>query len=144
VRPERLLAAAPLVLRFAPDRRRALRGSVQPGAGAGLIRSASRFVTASKTTGPIEATSAARSLAIYRTRLADLLARAEIVAQDESAEIYLAVSALVERLSGDLIRLYDDLERGALAQSDRVTVPASMSSPMARRSRAIPIKLFAR
>jgi hypothetical protein len=50
------------------------------------------------------------------------LARAEIVAQDESAEIRLDVSALVERLSGDLIRLYDDLERGALAQSDRVNV----------------------
>lgn len=79
-------------------------------------------MTASKTTGPIEATSAARSLAIYRTRLAELLARAEIVAQDESAEIRLDVSALVERLSGDLIRLYDDLERGALAQSDRVNV----------------------
>src|SRR5258706_16321650 len=40
VRPERLLAAAPLVLRFAPDRRRAARGSVQPGAGAGLSNSA--------------------------------------------------------------------------------------------------------
>jgi len=38
VRPERLLAAAPLVLRFAPDRRRALRGSVQPGS-AGLSNS---------------------------------------------------------------------------------------------------------
>jgi hypothetical protein len=37
-RPERLLAAAPLVLRFAPDRRRALRGSVQPGS-AGLSNS---------------------------------------------------------------------------------------------------------
>jgi hypothetical protein len=79
-------------------------------------------VTASKTTGPIEATSAARSLVIYRTRLADLLARAEIVAQDESSEIHLAVSALVDRLSCDLVRLYDDLERGALAQSDRVIV----------------------
>jgi hypothetical protein len=79
-------------------------------------------VTTSKTAGPTEATPAARSLAIYRTRLADLLARAETVAQDGSAEIHLAVSALVERLSGDLIRLYDDLERGALAQSDRITV----------------------
>jgi len=34
-RPDGLLAAAPLVLRFAPDRRRALRGSVQPGAAPG-------------------------------------------------------------------------------------------------------------
>jgi len=39
-RPERLLAATPLVLRFAPDRRRAVRGSVQPGADAGLSNSA--------------------------------------------------------------------------------------------------------
>jgi len=34
-RPDGLLAAAPLVLRFAPDRRRALRGDVQPGAAPG-------------------------------------------------------------------------------------------------------------
>ena len=40
VRLERLLAATPLVLRCAPDRRRATRGSVQPGADAGLSNSA--------------------------------------------------------------------------------------------------------
>src|ERR1019366_917172 len=40
VRPERLLAASPLVLRFATDRRCAARGSVQPGADAGLSNSA--------------------------------------------------------------------------------------------------------
>jgi hypothetical protein len=80
------------------------------------------FVTTSKTAGPTEATPAARTLAIYRARLADLLASAETVAQNGNAEIHFAVSTLVERLSGDLIRLYDDLERGALGQSDRVTV----------------------
>ena len=40
-RPERLLRGLrPLVLRFAPDSRRALRGSVQSGADAGLSNSA--------------------------------------------------------------------------------------------------------
>jgi hypothetical protein len=79
-------------------------------------------VTTSKTTAPIEATPAARTLAIHRARLADLLAKAETAAQNGNAEIHFAVSTLIERLSGDLIRLYDDLERGALAHSDRVTV----------------------
>jgi hypothetical protein len=58
VRPERLLAAAPLVLRFAPDRRRALRGSVQPGADAGLSNSACLFAGSSnfgqRTAGIVE------------------------------------------------------------------------------------------
>jgi len=81
-----------------------------------------RPTTTSKTTAPIEATPAARTLAIHRARLADLLAKAETAAQNGIAEIHFAVSTLIERLSGDLIRLYDDLERGALAHSDRVTV----------------------
>jgi hypothetical protein len=59
---------------------------------------------------------------MYRTRLTDLLARAETVVQNGDAEIHFTVSTLVDRLSGDLIRLYDDSLRGALTQSDRVTV----------------------
>ena len=74
------------------------------------------------TTCSSEVTPAARTLAIYRTRLTDLLARTETAAQNGNVEIHFAVSTLVERLSVDLIRLYDDSERGALAQSDRVTV----------------------
>src|SRR5271165_3387251 len=84
-----------------------------------------RFVITSKTTLPIEPTPAARALAIYRTSLADILVKAETVPAG-NAEIHFAVSALIERLSGDLIRLYDDLERGALAQSDRATVMPSL------------------
>lgn len=70
-------------------------------------------------------TPAARTLAVYRTRLADLLVKAETV-QEGNTEIHFAVSALIERLSGDLIRLYGDLERGALAPSDRATVMPSL------------------
>jgi len=79
-------------------------------------------------TDPAEATPAARTLAIYRTRLADLLVRAETAAQNGNTEIHFAVSTLVERLSGDLIRLYDDSQRGALADSDRVTVVPTLES----------------
>jgi hypothetical protein len=79
-------------------------------------------LTGIKTTGPTEATPAARILAIYQARLADLLAKAETGAHNGSAEIHFAVRTLVERLSVDLIRLYDDSHRGVLAQSDRVTV----------------------
>jgi hypothetical protein len=70
----------------------------------------------------IEATPAARSLAIYRARLAVLLARADVAAQNGEAEIHFTVSTLVDRLSGDLMRLYDDSQRGALSPSDRATV----------------------
>jgi hypothetical protein len=69
-----------------------------------------------------EATPAARILAIYRTRLTDLLARAETTAQNGDAEIHFTVSTLVDRLSSDLMRLYDDCQRGALTQSDRIAV----------------------
>jgi hypothetical protein len=85
-------------------------------------------VTTKITTSPTEVTPAARTLEIYRTRLADLLAKDETVAQNGNAEIHFAVSALVERLSADLIRLYDDSQRGALAQSDRVTVVPTFES----------------
>jgi hypothetical protein len=71
--------------------------------------------------GSARATPAAQTLAGYRTRLMDLLMRAESC-QREDAEIHFAVSRLVDRLSLDLIDLYDDLARGALAQADRVTV----------------------
>ena len=80
------------------------------------------------TTSPSEVTPAARTLAIYRTRLTDLLARTETAAQNGNVEIHFAVSTLVERLSGDLIRLYDDSERGVLTQSDRVTVLPTLES----------------
>ena len=79
----------------------------------------------SKTTGPMEATAAAQALVFYRTRLADLLVKTEL-APDGNVEIHLAVSALIERLSGDLIRLYDDLERGALGEGDRAIVMPSL------------------
>jgi hypothetical protein len=82
-------------------------------------------VTTSKTTDPTAATPAAQTLALYRRRVADLLVKAE-TAKEGNAEIHFAVSVLIERLSGDLIRLYDDLQRGALAQSDRVTVMPSL------------------
>lgn len=75
-----------------------------------------RSATTSKTTGPTEATPAARTVAIYRTQLADLLAQAETAAQDGSAAIHFDVGRLVERLCADLIRLYDDSQRGALAK----------------------------
>jgi hypothetical protein len=69
-----------------------------------------------------EATPAARTLAVYRTRLSDLLVRAETAAQNGEAEIHFTVSTLVDRLSGDLMRLYDDSQRGALTPSDRTYV----------------------
>src|ERR1700688_2381121 len=72
-------------------------------------------------TSAAESTLAVRTLEIYRTRLADLLVRTESVGQNGDVEIHLAVGALVNQLSVDLIRLYDDLARGALAQSDRVS-----------------------
>jgi hypothetical protein len=81
-----------------------------------------QFVTTRKTVGPAEATPAARMLASYRTRLAELLARAETAGQNGNPDIHLAVGALVERLSFDLIQLYDHSERGLLAESDRITV----------------------
>jgi hypothetical protein len=84
--------------------------------------------TTSKTTSPTEATPAARTLAIYRTQLADLLAQAETAAQDGSAKTHFDVGRLVERLSADLIRLYDDSQRGALAQSDRLAVLPTLES----------------
>jgi len=61
-------------------------------------------------------------------RLADLSARAETAAQNGSAEIHFAVSRLLERLTVDLIRLYDDSQRGLLAQTDRVTVVPTLES----------------
>ena len=85
-------------------------------------------MTTKITTSPTEVTPAPRTLEIYRTQLADLLAKDETVAQNGNAEIHFAVSALVERLSADLIRLYDDSQRGALAQSDRVTVVPTFES----------------
>jgi hypothetical protein len=69
-----------------------------------------------------EATPAARMLDIYRSRLAELLARAETAALNGDAEIHFTVSTLVDRLSGDLMRLYDESQRGLLTQSDRATV----------------------
>jgi hypothetical protein len=74
------------------------------------------------TSSSAEATPAARTLAIYRSRLAELLARAETAAQNGDAEIHFTVSTLVDRLSGDLMRLYDESQRGVLTQSDRATV----------------------
>jgi hypothetical protein len=70
----------------------------------------------------IEATPAARVLAMYRTRLAVLLARADIAVQNGEAEIHFTVNTLVDRLSADLMRLYDESQRGALSSSDRDTV----------------------
>jgi hypothetical protein len=78
-------------------------------------------VTTKNATSAAESTLAVRTLEIYRTQLADLLFRTESVGQNGDAEIQLAVGALVDQLSVDLIRLYDDLVRGALAQSDRVS-----------------------
>jgi hypothetical protein len=69
-----------------------------------------------------EATPAARTLAIYRSRLAELLTRAETAAQNGDAEIHFTVSTLVDGLSGDLMRLYDEAQRGVLTQSDRAIV----------------------
>jgi hypothetical protein len=74
------------------------------------------------TSSASEATPAARTLAIYRSRLAELLTRAETAAQNGDAEIHFTVSTLVDRLSGDLMRLYDESQRGVLTQSDRATV----------------------
>jgi hypothetical protein len=74
------------------------------------------------TSSSAEATPAARTLAIYRSRLAELLARAETAAQNGDTEIHFTVSTLVDRLSGDLMRLYDESQRGVLTQSDRATV----------------------
>ena len=78
-------------------------------------------MTTKNATSAAESTLAVRTLEIYRTRLADLLVRTESVGQNGDVEIHLAVDALVDQLSVDLIRLYDDLARGALAQSDRVS-----------------------
>lgn len=77
---------------------------------------------------PAEVTPAARTLAIYQTQLAELLARAERAAQTGDSEIHFAVNTLVERLSGDLIRLYDDSQRGALTHSDLATVVPTLES----------------
>jgi hypothetical protein len=74
------------------------------------------------TSNSTETTSAARTLAIYRSRLAELLVRAETAAQNGDAEIHFTVSTLVDRLSGDLMRLYDESQRGVLTQSDRTIV----------------------
>jgi hypothetical protein len=74
------------------------------------------------TSNSAEATSAARTLATYRSRLAELLARAETDAQNDDAEIHFTVSTLVDRLSSDLMRLYDESQRGLLTQSDLATV----------------------
>jgi len=74
------------------------------------------------TSNSAEATTAARTLAIYRSRLAELLTRAETAAQNGDAEIHFTVSTLVDRLSSDLMRLYDESQRGVLTHSDRATV----------------------
>ena len=62
-----------------------------------------RFVTTQEPASPTEATPAARTLAICRTRLTDLLAKAQTTAPQRDAEIHFEVTAPVERLSGDLI-----------------------------------------
>ena len=79
-------------------------------------------MTTGETIDPAGATRAARTLVMYRTRIASLLARAETAGQCEDSEIHFAVATLVDGLSYDLIQLYDELARGALGQSDRVTV----------------------
>ncbi len=67
-------------------------------------------------------TAAARLLADYRRRLAELLARAEASAPREPADLRLAVAALVESLNADLLRLYRLAETGTLSRTDQLIV----------------------
>jgi hypothetical protein len=70
-------------------------------------------------------TPAARLLASYRRRLAELLGRAESAAPREPAELRLAVATLVETLNDDLLRLYRLAESGTLTRGDQtIVVPA--------------------
>lgn len=69
-----------------------------------------------------EPTTAARMLVEYRAALADLLARSESAGRKMEAEISHAVGTLLWQLSIDLIELYKESARGALARSDTTTV----------------------
>jgi hypothetical protein len=75
-------------------------------------------VATNNATSAAESTLAVRTLEICWTLLADFLVRTENVGD---VEIHLAVGALVDQLSVVLIRLYNDLARGALAQSDWIS-----------------------
>lgn len=88
-------------------------------------RVARRHVTKNKTPRTTESSAAVRLLTSYRRRLVELLERAELAAPGEPAELRLAVATLVEHLNGDLLRLYQLAETGALTRGDQtIVVPA--------------------
>lgn len=72
-----------------------------------------------------EATFAARTLSIYRTRLEDLLAKVEDGWGHDDPKARFTLGTLIEQLSTDLMFLYYESARGSLTEDDRaIVVPA--------------------
>jgi len=67
-------------------------------------------------------TPAAQVLLYYRIRLATLLASAEDASLLEAPVFRLTIAKVVEDLTEDLIRLYEDLQRHGLTETDRTDV----------------------
>ncbi len=61
-------------------------------------------------------------MSLYRSLLANLLARAEGKDRADEAAIGLAFARLVDSLGADLVQLYQDQALGQLSESDRLIV----------------------
>ncbi len=67
-------------------------------------------------------TAGARVLREHRNSLRALLTRAERAGPEDAAQLKRDVSALVDQLAEDLVRLYSLSERGILSRSDHLIV----------------------